>query len=145
MEMHHVDSIERLLSSCQLVQQNANSLYRSRQSCHHGRVKFRRTPNMKYVKRQKLTYVEYFVRILYNIPQLLYDAFMLRSITIAYIIMTMHDIVFSMNVAGGYVVVQRILRLAPLARPSLWRAATCHVRTLLHGPEGVRSWQVLSV
>ena len=29
------------------------------------------------------------------------------------------------------------------AQSSLRRAATCHVRTLLPGPEGVRSWQVL--
>ena len=29
------------------------------------------------------------------------------------------------------------------AHSSLRRAATCHVRTLLPGPEGVRSWQVL--
>ena len=29
----------------------------------------------------------------------------------------------------------------PPARPSLWRAATCNVRTPLPGPEGVRSWQ----
>ena len=42
---------------------------------------------MKYVKRQKLTYVEYFVRGLYNIPQLLYDALIIHSITIANIIM----------------------------------------------------------
>ena len=39
-------------------------------------------------KRQKLTHVEYVVRGLYNIPQLLYDAFILRSITIANITMT---------------------------------------------------------
>ena len=46
---------------------------------------------MKYVKRrkrQKLTYVESVVRGLYNIPQVLYDALILRSITIANIIMT---------------------------------------------------------
>ena len=38
-----------------------------------------------------------------TIPQLLYynDALILGSITIAYIIMTMHDIVFSINIAGG--------------------------------------------
>ena len=57
---------------------------------------------MKYVKRakrQKLTYVEYVVRGLYNIPQLLYDAFILRSITVA-------------NIAGD-VVVQGVLCLAP--------------------------------
>ena len=29
------------------------------------------------------------------------------------------------------------------AHPFLWWAATCNVRTLLPGPEGVRSWQVL--
>ncbi len=43
---------------------------------------------MKYVKRQKFTHVEYVVRGLYNIPQLLYDALILRSITIANITMT---------------------------------------------------------
>ena len=32
--------------------------------------------------------------------------------------MTMHDIVFSMNIAGGDVVVQGVLRLAPPTRPS---------------------------
>ena len=68
---------------------------------------------MKYVTRQKLTYVEYFVCVLHNIPQLLYDALILRSITIAYMSMTMHDIVFSMNITGGDVVVQEVLRLAP--------------------------------
>ncbi len=42
-----------------------------------------------------------------TIPQLLYyyDAFILGSKTIAYIIMTMHDIVFSINIAGCDVVV----------------------------------------
>ena len=41
----------------------------------------------------------------YNVRQLLYyyDALILGSITIAYI--TMHDIVFSINIAGGDVVV----------------------------------------
>ena len=37
-----VDSIECLWSSCQLVRKNANSMYRSRQSCHRGRLKFGR-------------------------------------------------------------------------------------------------------
>ena len=81
---------------------------------------------MKYVTRQKLTYVEYFVRVSHNIPQLLYDAFILRSITIAYMsmilmyaiviernCMTMHDVVFSMNITCGDVVMQEVLRLAP--------------------------------
>ena len=55
-----------------------------------------------------------------TIPQLLYyyDALILGSITIAYIIMTMHEIVFSINIAGGDVVVQGVLRLAPPTRPS---------------------------
>ena len=55
-----------------------------------------------------------------TIPQLLYyyDALLLGSITIAYIIMTMHDIVFSMNIAGGDVVVQDVLRLAPPVPPT---------------------------
>ena len=67
--------------------------------------------------------------------------------TIAYIIiiMTMH--VFIRNIAGGdssrkYCKVYYIWRPPP-AHPSLWRTATCNVRTLLPDPEGVRSWQVL--
>ena len=32
--------------------------------------------------------------------------------------MTIHNIVFSMNIAGGDVVVQDVLRLAPPTRPS---------------------------
>ena len=54
--------------------------------------------------------------------------------------------VFIMDIAGGdssrYCQVYYIWCPLP-ARPSLWRAATCNERTLLHGPEGVRSWQVL--
>ena len=77
---------------------------------------------MKYVECQKLNYVEYNLQVFAycTIPQLLYnyDAFILGSITIAYIglIMTMHDIVFSMNIAGGdaYVVVQGVYCDAPL-------------------------------
>ena len=55
-----------------------------------------------------------------KLPQLLYyyDALSLGSITIAYIIMTMHDIVCSINIAGGDVVVYGALRLAPPNRPS---------------------------
>ena len=60
---------------------------------------------MKNVKRQKLTYVDYkYSRTVPGaIHQLLYyyDALILGSITIAYIIMTMHGIVFNMNIAGG--------------------------------------------
>ena len=70
-------------------------MYRSRQSCHRSRVEFGRPAwyaTREGPKRQKLTYVEYFVRVLCNIPQLLYDAIILCSITIAYII---HYIVFS--------------------------------------------------
>ena len=40
------------------------------------------------------------------------------------------------------IVVYYMWRPSP-AHPSLWWTATCHVRTLLPGPEGVRSWQVL--
>ena len=43
---------------------------------------------MKYVKRQKLIYIKYFVRGLYNTPQLLHEAIIIRSITIVNIIMT---------------------------------------------------------
>ena len=56
--------------------------------------------------------------------------------------------VFIRNVAGGdssrlyCSKVYYVWRPSP-AHPSLWRAATCNVRTLLPGPEGVRSWQVL--
>ena len=61
---------------------------------------------MKYLERQKLTYVDYKCScIVHTIPQLLcyyYYAGILDSITIAYIIMTMHDIVFSMNIAGAW-------------------------------------------
>ena len=61
---------------------------------------------MKYFERQKLTYVDYY-KCSPTIRQLIYyyDALMLGSITIAYIIMTMHDIVFSINIAGGDVIV----------------------------------------
>ena len=40
-------------------------------------------------------------KLVVEIPQLLYDALILRSITIEYIIMIMHDIVFSVNIVGG--------------------------------------------
>ena len=75
-----------------------------------------------------------------------YVALILGLLTIAYIIMTVR--VFIRNIAGGYSSsmyncnVYYIWRPPP-AHPSLWRAATCNVRTLLPGPEGVRSWQVL--
>ena len=77
-------------------------------------------PDMKYFERQKLTYVDYKCSpTVGTIRQLLYyyDAFILGSITIAY--MTIHDIVFSINIAGGDVVVQSVglLRLAPPTRP----------------------------
>ena len=64
-----------------------------------------------------------------------YDALILGSITIANIIRPMHDIVFSMNIAGGdeYYVWRH-----PPVPPT-----TCHVQTLLSGPESVRSWQLL--
>ena len=55
--------------------------------------------------------------------------------------MTMPDIVFSTNIAGVNVVVQGVYHVwpRPAVHRSLRRAATCHVRTLLPGPEGVRS------
>ena len=59
----------------------------------------------------------------------------------------MHDIVFSMNIAGGDVVVQGVLSSLGImfgaAHQSLRRAITCHVRIFLPGSEVVRSWQVL--
>ena len=74
-----------------------------------------------------------------------YVALILGSLTIAYIIMTVR--VFIRNIAGGdssmyYCNVYYIWHPPP-AHSSLWRAATCNERTLLPGPEGVRSWQVL--
>ena len=57
---------------------------------------------MKYVELQKLTYVDYkcsrTVGLQYLSCKYYNDAFVLGSITIAYILMTMHDI---MNIAGG--------------------------------------------
>ena len=64
---------------------------------------------------------------------------MLGSITIAYKIMTMHDIVFSMNIAGDDECSRARCITFDAGHPSLRRAATCHVRTFLPGPEGVRS------
>ena len=62
---------------------SANSTYRSRQSCHCGRVEFGRPVGLISMQSSKswLT-LNTRVRLLYNIPQLLYDA---RSITIAYV------------------------------------------------------------
>ena len=59
-----------------------------------------------------------------TIPQLIYyyDALILGSITIAYIIMTMHDIVFSINIAGGDVGVQCVF--AVFTNPPLAGAAS---------------------
>ena len=53
--------------------------------------------------------------------------------------MTMHDIVFSMNIDDGDEGIRARCITFGAAHPSLRRAATCHVRTLLLGPEGVRS------
>ena len=65
---------------------------------------------------------------------------MLGSKNIAYIIMAMRDIVFSMNIAGGDVVVHGVWPITfNAAHPILRRATTCHVWTLLPGREGVRS------
>ena len=74
-----------------------------------------------------------------------YVALILGLQTIAYTIMTVR--VFIRNIVGGdssmyYCNVYYIWRPPP-AHLSLWRAATCNVRTLLSGPEGVRSRQVL--
>ena len=63
--------------------------------------------------------------------------------TIAYIIMPNHDIVGIMNIAGGDECSRARCIMFGTAHPFLRQAATCHVRTLLPGPEGVRSWQVL--
>ena len=57
--------------------------------------------------------------------------------------MTMHDIVFSMNIAGDDECSRARCIAFDAADPSLRRAATCRVRTLSPGPGGVRSWQVL--
>ena len=76
-----------------------------------------------------------------TIPQLIYyyDALILGSITITYIIMTMHDIVFSMNIADDDACGRANCITFDATDPSLRRAATCHVWTLSLGPEGVRS------
>ena len=62
-----------------------------------------------------------------------YDAFIIGSITIAYTIMAMHDIMFSMNIAGGDDYSRARCITFGAAYTSLRRAATCHVglRTLL--------------
>ena len=60
-----------------------------------------------------------------------YVAFILGLLTIAYIIMT--ERVFIRNIAGG----DSSMYYCNLYY--IWRAATCNVRTLLPGPEGVRS------
>ena len=66
-------------------------------------------PEMKYFERQKLTYVDYNLQVFAycTIPQLLYyyDALILGLINIAYLMMTLPDIVFSINIGGGDVVV----------------------------------------
>ena len=78
---------------------------------------------MKYVERRKLTYVDYKC-----------------SRTVQYIsCYTMHDIVFSMNIAGDDECSRARCITFYAADPSLRRAATCHVRTLSLGPDGVRS------
>ena len=68
-----------------------------------------------------------------------YNAFVLGSMTIAYIIMQNHDIVFSMNIVGGDECSRARCIMFGAAHPSLRQAATCQVRTLLPGPDGVRS------
>ena len=123
------------LSNCQPVRKNASSTYRSRQSCHCGRVQFgRNTWSAK-----TLLTLNTSVRVLYNIPQLLLWRI---NFTFNNYSMTLYS-VWILLVVIHNVVVQGILRLAPPpppTRPSLWRAATFHVATLLPGPEGVRSW-----
>ena len=57
---------------------------------------------MKYVECQKLTYppcsrTEQYL----SYCTIISDALILGSITMAYIIKAMHDIVFNMNIAGG--------------------------------------------
>ena len=68
-----------------------------------------------------------------------YNAFVLGSMTIAYIIMPNHDIVVSINIVGGDECSRARCIMFGAAHLSLRRAATCHVWTLLPGPEGVRS------
>ena len=53
--------------------------------------------------------------------------------------MLMHDIVFSVNIAGGDECSRARCITFGAAHPSLRRAATCDVRTPLPGPDGVRS------
>ena len=50
-----------------------------------------------------------------------------------------HEIVFCMNIAGGNECSRARCITFGAAYTFLRRAATCHVRTLLPGPEGVRS------
>ena len=96
-------------------------------------------PDMKYVERQKLTYVDYKCSrtVQYFSYKYYYDALVLGSITIAY--MTMHDIVFSMSIAGSDECSRARCITFGAAHLSLRRAATCDVRTLLYGPESVCS------
>ena len=93
-------------------------------------------PDMKYVERKKLTYVDYKCS---RTVQYLGRYISIGSKTIAYIIMTMHDIVFSINIAGGDVglVVQGVLRLAPPTRPFDERPPVMHGH-FLPGPKSVR-------
>ena len=59
---------------------------------------------MNYVERQKLTYVDYkcsrTVQYLCSYTIMMHSFLILVSITIAYTMIRMHDIIFSMNIAG---------------------------------------------
>ena len=123
-EAHHV---ERLLpSQCGKTQMTRRPSMLSKQTgkviVAYVKYKYSRTVGLQYIS----CYVSLILGLLY-------------------IIMTVR--VFIRNIAGGdssmwYCNAYYIWRPPP-AHPSLWRAATCNVRTLLPGPEGVRSWQVL--
>ncbi len=140
-ETHRVEQ-----GACWWAKHN-NDMYRtirSRQGCHPGRVEFRRPARYELCGATKvdLRWLQVFAYC--TIPQRLYyyDALILGSITIAYIIMTMHDKGIQYQYRCWLCSRLRCITFGA-AHPSLRWAATCHVRTLLPGPEGVRSWEVL--
>ena len=126
-EAHHV---ERLLpSQCGKTQMARRPSILSKQTgkviVTYVKYKYSRTVGLQYIS--------------------CYVAIILGLLTVAYKIMTVRVII--RNIAGGqssmyYCNVYCIWRPPP-AHPSLWQAATGNVRTLLPGPDGVRSWQVL--
>ncbi len=128
--------IEHLLSSCRLVRKNANSMYRSRQSCHRCRLKFGRPAWYEIREARELHCRE---------APTAYLRWIFCSRTVWRINCTFNNYSKHNYDIVGDVVVQGVTPITfgtPTARPSLWCAATCHVRTILSGPECVRSWQV---